>query len=228
MNIILTNQLNEDIIIKDIIIKLNEELLVDKNKELKLKCPTKDIIDSNNLPLEVKNHILKIIQNADYSIPFDTKFNGEFKGSLGKFILKWTTPSLIKFGPNDFEINNENEIEFPDLIINSPRLKFEYNTFTNDNNEIMLNIHVDNVTNNSIRVLFIIENGEEVNFIVSGMTKQVHNIKANDNINVIFRLIPLIRNEELKLPTVKICEYNYDSLEKLCSDYFFLDKIYII
>ena len=38
MNIILTNQLNEDIIIKDIIIKLNEELLGEKNKEIKLKC----------------------------------------------------------------------------------------------------------------------------------------------------------------------------------------------
>ena len=54
MNIILTNQLNEDIIIKDIIIKLNEEHLGEKNKEIKLKCPTKDIIDSETLPSEIK------------------------------------------------------------------------------------------------------------------------------------------------------------------------------
>ena len=228
MNIILTNQLNEDIIIKDIIIKLNEELLGEKNKEITIKCPTKDIIDSSSLPQEIKNQILKIIKMADYNIPFETKFSGEFRGSLGKFILKWTTPSLINYENNNLEIHNENIIDFPELFINSQRLKFDYNTFTNENNEIMLNINIANKTNDCVKIQFIIENGQEVNFIVSGVTKQVHNIKANEIINVIFRLIPLIRNQELKLPVIKICEINFDSSEKICSNYYFLDKIYII
>ena len=228
MNIILTNQLNEDIIIKDIIIKLNEESLGEKNKEIKIKCPTKDIIDSSSLPSEIKNQILKIIKMADYNIPFETKFNGEFRGSLGKFILKWTTPSLINYESGDLEIYNENVIDFPDLFISSQRLKFDYNTFTNENNEIMLNINITNKTNDCVKIQFIIENGQEINFIVSGVTKQVHNIKANEIINVIFRLIPLIRNQELKLPVIKICEMNFDSSEKICSNYYFLDKIYII
>ena len=227
MNIILTNQLNEDIIIKDIIIKLNEELLGEKNKEIRLKCPTKDIIDSETLPSEIKNQILKIIKMADYSIPFETKFNGEFKGSVGKFILKWTTPSLLSY-ESGVEINNENVIDFPDVAIISQRLKFEYNTFTNENNEILLNINITNVTDDSIKILFLIENGKEVDFIVSGVTKQVHSIKAKEIVNLIFRLIPLIRNEELKLPTIKISEMNLDSTEKICSNYYFLDKQYII
>ena len=228
MNIILTNQLNEDIIIKDIIIQLNEDLLGEKNKDIKLKCPIKDIIDSDSLPSEIKNQILKIIKMADYNIPFETKFNGEFKGSIGKFILKWTTPSLLNYERGNLEINNENVIDFPDVSINSQRLKFDYKTFTNENNEIMLNISIENVTNDSIKILFIIENGQEINFIVSGVTKQVHNIKANEMVNLIFRLIPLIRNEELKLPVIKICEMNFDSIEKICSNYYFLDKIYIV
>ena len=227
MNIILTNQLNEDIIIKDIIIKLNEELLGEKNKEIKLKCPTKDIIDSETLPSEIKKQILKIIKMADYSIPFETKFNGEFKGSVGKFILKWTTPSLLSY-ESGVEINNENVIDFPDVAIISQRLKFEYNTFTNENDEILLNINITNVTDDSIKILFFIENGKEVDFIVSGVTKQVHSIKAKEIVNLIFRLIPLIRNEELKLPTIKISEMNLDSAEKICSNYYFLDKQYII
>ena len=227
MNIILTNQLNEDIIIRDIIIKLNEELLGEKNKEIQLKCPTKDIIDSETLPSEIKNQILKIIKMADYSIPFETKFNGEFKGSVGKFILKWTTPSLLSY-ESGVEINNENIIDFPDVAIISQRLKFEYNTFTNENKEILLNINITNVTDDSIKILFLIENGKEVDFIVSGVTKQVHSIKAKEIVNLIFRLIPLIRNEELKLPTIKISEMNLDSTEKICSNYYFLDKQYII
>jgi len=226
MNIILTNQLNEDIIIKDIIIKLNEELLGEKNKEIKLQCPTKDIIDSDSLPLEIKNQILKIIKMADYNIPFETKFNGVFKGSIGKFILKWTTPSLLNYERGNLEINNENVIDFPDVSINSQRLKFDYNTFTNENNDIILNINIANITNDGIKILFIIEK-KEVDFIVSGVTKQVHHIKANENVNLIFRLIPLIRNEELKLPMVKICEMSLESVDKICSDYYYLDKIYI-
>ena len=226
MNIILTNQLNEDIIIKDIIIKLNEEQLGEKNKEIKLKCPTKDIIDSDTLPLEIKNQILKIIKMADYNIPFETKFNGEFRGSLGKFILKWTTPSLLNY--ENLEINNENIIDFPEVAINSQRLKLDYNTYTNENDEIMLNINITNKTNESIKIQFIIENGKELDFIVSGVTKQVHDIKANEIINVIFRLIPLIRKQELKLPTIKIYEMNFDSADKICSNYYFLDKIYVI
>ena len=228
INTILTNQLNEDIIIKDIIINLNQELLGEKNKDLKLKCPTKEIIDSDTLPTEIKNQILKIIKMADYNIPFETKFNGEFKGSIGKFVLKWTTPSLMNYDSGNLEINNENVIDYPDVSIISQRLKFEYNTFTNENNEIMLTINITNVTKDSVKILFIIENGQEIDFIVSGVTKQVHHIKSNEIVNLIFRLIPLIREEELKLPTIKICEMNLDSLEKVCSYYYFLDKIYII
>ena len=227
MNIILTNQLNEDIIIKDIIIQLNEEQLGQKNKDIQLKCPTKDIIDSSTLPLEVKNQILKIIKMADYSIPFETNFIEEFKGSVGKFILKWTTPSLLNYENSNLEINNENIIDFPEVSITPQRLKFDYNTFTNENNEIMLSINIENKTNDSIKFQFIIENGQEINFIVSGVTKQVHNIKANEIMNIIFRLIPLIRNQELKLPVIKISEMNFDSSEKICSNYYFLDKIYI-
>ena len=228
MNIILTNQLNEDIIIKDIIIKLNEEILGEKNKEIKIKCPTKDIIDSQSLPLEIKNQILKIIKMADYDIPFETNFNGEFRGSVGKLILKWTTPSLLNYESGNLEINNENIIDFPDVYITSPRLKFCYNTFNNENNDVILNINIANVTDKNIKILFIIESGKEIEFIVSGVTKQVHDIKANEIKNLIFRLIPLIRNEELKLPTIKIMEMNFDSFEKICSYYYFLDKIYTI
>ena len=227
MNIILTNQLNEDIIIKDILIQKNEDQLGLKNKEIAIKCPTKEIIDSSTLPVEIKNQILKIIKMADYVIPFETKFNEEFKGSVGKFILKWTTPSLLNYENSDLEINNENIIDFPEVSITSQKLKFDYNTYTNENNEIMLNINIANKTNDSIKIQFIIENGQDVNFMVSGVTKQVHNIQAKEIVNIIFRLIPLIRNQELKLPVVKIREMNLDSADKICSNYYFLDKIFI-
>ena len=227
MNLILTNQLNEDIIIKDILIQKNEEQLGLKNKEIQIKCPTKEIIDSSSLPVEIKNQILKIIKMADYVIPFETKFNEEFKGSVGKFILKWTTPSLLNYENSDLEINNENVIDFPEVSITSQKLKFDYNTYTNENNEIMLNINIANKTKDSIKIQFIIENGQDVNFMVSGVTKQVHNIQANEIVNIIFRLIPLIRNQELKLPVIKIREMNLDSTDKICSNYYFLDKIFI-
>ena len=78
------------------------------------------------------------------------------------------------------------------------------------------------------KIIFMIENGEDINFIVSGSTKQVLSIKAKEIMNVAFRLIPLIRKQELKLPTIKIYEMNFDSADKICSNYYFLDKIYVI
>ena len=73
----------------------------------------------------------------------------------------------------------------------------------------------------------MIENGEDINFIVSGSTKQVLSIKAKEIMNVAFRLIPLIHNVELKLPKLKISEMNYNSQEKLWSNYYFPEKINI-
>ena len=74
----------------------------------------------------------------------------------------------------------------------------------------------------------MIENGDDISFIVSGLTKQIHSVRAKENINVVFRLIPLIHTMELKLPKIKICEMNYNSQEKLCSYYYYPERINII
>jgi hypothetical protein len=228
MNLILTNQLNEDIIIKDIIIQKNEEKLTEKNKNIEIKSSIKDIIDSATLPTEIKNQILKIIKTSDYSIPFETIFNDEFQGSLGKILLKWSTPSLIDYESGDLSLINENTFDFPHIIVSKSNLSYEYNTTINENKDVIYNIKVENISEKCIKIIFMIENGDDVNFIVSGMTKKIHSIKSKEILNVVFRLIPLIHNIELKLPKIKICEMNYTSQEKYCSNYYYPEKINII
>ena len=228
MNLILTNQLNEDIIIKDIIIQKDEEKLTEKNKNIEIKSSIKDIIDSAALPKEIKNQILKIIKTSDYSIPFETIFNDEFQGSLGKIILKWSTPSLIDYECGDLDLINENVFDFPYIIVSKSNLSYEYNTTISENKDVIYNIKVENISEKCIKIIFMIENGDDVNFIVSGMTKKIHSIKSKEILNVVFRLIPLIHNIELKLPKIKICEMNYTSQEKYCSNYYYPEKINII
>ena len=228
MNLILTNQLNEDIIIKDIIIQKDEEKLNENNKNIEIKSSIKDIIDSKSLPTEIKNQILKILKTADYSIPIETKFNDKFQGSIGKIIIKWSTPSLIDYECGDLSLVNENSFDLPYICISQTELNYEYNTKINENKDILFNIKVSNVSNQCRKINFVIENGDDINFIVSGLTKQVHSIRANEIIDVVFRLIPLIHNVELKLPIIKITEMNYNSQERICSNYYYPEKIFII
>jgi hypothetical protein len=227
MNLILTNQLNEDVIIKDIIIQLNEENLEEKNKNIEVKSPIKDIVDSQTLPSEIKSQILKILKSADYNIPFETKFFDKFKGSIGKIILRWSTPSLIDYECGDLSLANENTFDFPPIVVNSSELNYDYETTVDNNKDVLFNIKISNVSEKCKKIIFMIENGEDINFIVSGSTKQVLSIKAKEIMNVAFRLIPLIHNVELKLPKLKISEMNYNSQEKLWSNYYFPEKINI-
>lgn len=227
MNLILTNQLNEDVIIKDIIIQLNEENLNEKNKNIEVKSPIKDIVDSQSLPSEIKNQILKILKSADYNIPFETKFNDKFKGSIGKIVLKWSTPSLMDYESGDLSLVNENIFDFPSIVVNSSELNYDYETTVDNNKDVLFNIKISNASEKCKKIIFMIENGEDINFIVSGSTKQVLSIKAKEIMNVAFRLIPLIHNVELKLPKLKISEMNYNSQEKLWSNYYFPEKINI-
>ena len=228
MNLILTNQLNEDIIIKDIIIKLDQEKLNEKNKNIEVRSSIKDIIDSKTLPNQIKNQILKIIKTADYSIPFETKFNDKFQGSIGKILLKWSTSSLLEYQCGDLSLVNENYFDFPYIVISPTELNYEYDTIVNDNKDVLFNIKVANVSDKCRKVIFMIENGDDINFIVSGLTRQIHSIKAKEILNVVFRLIPLVHNVELKLPKIKICEMSYTSQEKFCSNYYYPEKINIL
>ena len=228
MNLILTNQLNEDIIIKDIVIQKAEEKLNENNKNIEIKSSTKDIIDSALLPNEIKNQILKILKTSDYSIPFETIFYDEFQGSLGKIILKWSTPSLIDYECGDLSLVNENTFDLPYIIVSQNNLSYEYNTTISENKDILYNIKVENISEKCIKIIFMIENGDDINFIVSGMTRQIHSLKSKEIMNFAFRLIPLIHNIELKLPKIKICEMNYTSQEKFCSNYYYPEKINII
>ena len=228
MNLILTNQLNEDIIIKDIIIQLDTEKLSEKNKNIEIKSPLKNIIDTQSLPTEIKNQILKILKSADYSIPFETKFKDKFQGSIGKVLLKWSTPSLDEYQSGDLNLINENWFDLPDISVSNSELNYEYDTIVNENKDVLYNIKVSNVSERCRKIIFMIENGDDINFIVSGLTKQVYSIKAKEILNVVFKLIPLIHNVELKLPKIKICEMSYTSQEKFCSNYYYPEKINII
>ena len=228
MNLILTNQLNEDVILKDIIIQLDEDKLNEKNKNIIVNSPLKNILSSQTLPSEIKNQILKILKSADYTIPFETKFNDKYQGSLGKIIIQWTTPSLIEYEKEGISLVNENSFDFPYIVISPSELDYEYNTVVNENKDVLFNIKVVNESEKCRKIIFMIENRDDISFMVSGLTKQVHSVRAKEILNVVFRLIPLIHNMELTLPKIKICEMNYNSQEKLCSYYYYPEKINII
>ena len=78
--------------------------------------------------------------------------------------------------------------------------------------------------------MFFIENGDEINCMISGKIKQCKNIRAEESANFIYKLIPL-QYGELKLPSIKIWEMSLNTNakeKKLCSHYYLPQKIKII
>ena len=235
INFILKNMLNENINIKNIEIEVDKDKLNDENKNIIINSNLLDVMNLQELDQEIKNDMLTILSTAEYCIPFETKFFKDFKGKIGKIRIRWTTPSLKDFEKNvenndnkNINLINEDVFDFPYMIINKLELNYVYEIKMNNKKEVILNIKVENNTEKCKKIIFFIETGEEIHFMISGKIKQSKNIKARETITFLYKLIPL-QTGELKLPSLKIWEINLNNLqEKLCSNYFCPQKITII
>ena len=234
-NFILKNKLNEDINIKDIKIELDKDKLKGKNENIIINSNLLEILETPEINDDIKKDVLTILSTGEYCIPFDTQFFDEFKGKIGKIKIKWTTPALNEYeknveNNNNISLINENYFDFPYIIINNLELDYKYEIDMNEKKEILLNIKVENHTKKCKKIIFFIENGNEINCMISGKVKQSKNIKAEESINFIYKLIPL-QYGELKLPSLKIWEFNLNMNskdKKICSHYYFPQKIKVI
>ena len=230
-NFILKNKLNEDINIKNIEIELDKEKLKGLNENIVINSDLLQVMHLPEISEEIKKEILTILSTGEYCIPFETKFLEEFKGKIGKIKIQWTTPSLNEYElNNNISLINENCFDFPYIIINNLELDYNYDIKKKKKKEIILNIKVENRTKKNKKIIFFIENGNEINCMISGKVKQSKNIRAEESINFIYKLIPL-QYGELKLPSLKIWEINTNTNskdKKICSHYYFPQKIKVI
>ena len=235
INFILKNKLNENINITNIDIEIDKNKLNDENKNIIINSNLLDAINIKELDQEIKNDMLTILSTAEYCIPFETKFFKDFRGKIGRIRIRWTTPSLKEFEQsiekndnNNISLINENVFDFPYMIINRLELNYFYEIKINDKKEVILNIKVENKTQKSKKIIFFIETGEEIHFMISGKIKQSKNIRAKETITFLYKLIPLQKGE-LKLPSLKIWEININNLQdKLCSNYYCPQKITVL
>ena len=234
-NFILKNKLQENIEIKNIEIELDNDKLNGKNKNLEINSNLLEVINMPELAADIKKDILTVLSRGEYCIPFETKFLEEFKGKIGKIKIKWITPLLKEYEQNlenqdnNIILLNENCFDFPYIIINKLELDYKYEIEMNEKKEILLNIKVENHTKKNKKIIFFIENGNEINCMISGKIRQSKNIRAEEAINFMYKLIPL-QFGELKLPSLKIWEISSISGKdkKICSHYYFPQKIKVI
>ena len=224
MNLIFKNLLDEDILIKDIIITLNQ------NKDIETNCTVKDIIDSKDIEDSIKEQILCILKSTNYIIPYDLKFFSSFNGSLGKIKIIWTTKSLIDFennknikNINNFNFKNENEYELPNIDINRIKLKFDYEYTIQNDNEIIINALITNNALFNKKLTVKIENNDDNSYIISGLTKYFINLKFGEKKKIYIKLI-VLQKGEIKLPDIIIKERDYSG-RKISCNYFCPEKI---
>ena len=94
-----------------------------------------------------------------------------------------------------------------------------------ENNEILLNINIKNISNKSKQIVINIENNNEKyenNFIIIGFSQQIYLIKERETININLTLIPTGRGV-LYYPYIKIVEKDLLK-EKTYTNYYLAEK----
>ena len=209
MKLMLKNLLEEDIIIKDIIIKLNEY------KNVEIKSTLKNIIDSSNIEEDIKEQILSILPLNNYIIPYDVKFFESFNGPLGKIKFIWTTKALKEFENNkNIKVNklilkNENEYNLPNMNIDKMQIKFDYQYTIKNGNEINIDIKITNKDLYNKKLSIKIVKGDDNTYIISGSTRILLNLKSQEIKKIKNKLI-ILQKGEIKLPDVIIKEKDYN------------------
>ena len=224
-NFILTNKIDEDILIKDIKFAPKDNV------------PTKfinsymnDLIHLYDLDEEEKKEILVIKKNSSYNIPFETEFNKLFKGSIGKFNIVWNTKQMEMFEGGKLNLLNSDLFEFPSIEIKPMDFELNYKIEMTENKDILLYINIKNISNKSKQIQVTLTNSDENNgkiFIVIGISRQSYIIREREVININYTLIPNGRGEYI-FPVVKIVEKEFLTKEKISSNYYFLEKLAII
>ena len=224
ISFIFSNKIEEDIQIKDIIFEKNNDISLNY-----INSYLKDLIHSYDLDEEEKKEILVIKKNSSYTVPFETEFKNGFFGSLGKISIIWNTKQMESFEDGKLNLLNKDEFDFPEIDVRPLDYEYNYKTEITENNEILLDITIKNISNKSKQIIVSILNNEENdnNFIIIGMPRQIYIIREMEVININYTLIPTGRGE-FKYPFINIVEKDLLTREKIYSNYYYSDKLAII
>ena len=234
-NLILTNNLDDDFILKEAKACLNNEL----NNVINIDNSYIDSLLELNKENEEKNnydneYLITILKSSDYCIPFNINFLKEFQGNFGNFNIKWTSKLLNNFiKKNKINIYNENIFKFPFTYIKDFDLEINYNNNILNTNLVDYNINIKNNSNKVKKILFLMENNNDIHFYKNGRNKKNLILKPFEKTNLNFNLYAKYKGS-LKLPSFKIFDLfifksNYDKKEphdeKLYSIYYIPNNI---
>ena len=234
-NLILTNNLDDDFILKEAKICLNNEL----NNVINIDNSYIDSLLELNKENEEKNnyeneYLITILKSSDYCIPFNIIFLKEFQGNFGNFNIKWTSKLLNNFiKKNKINIYNENIFKLPFTYIKDFDLEINYNNNILNTNLVDYNIYIKNNSNKVKKILFLMENNNDIQFYKNGRNRRNLILKPFEKTNLNFNLYAKNKGS-LKLPSFKIFDLfimktNFDKKEpheeKLYSIYYLPNNI---
>ena len=179
-------------------------------------------------------YLITILKSSDYCIPFNIIFLKEFQGNFGNFNIKWTSKLLNNFiKKNKINIYNENIFKLPFTYIKDFDLEINYNNNILNTNLVDYNIYIKNNSNKVKKILFLMENNNDIHFYKNGRNKRNLILKPFEKTNLNFNLFAKYKGS-LKLPSFKIFDLfifksNYDKKEphdeKLYSIYYIPNNI---
>lgn len=214
LNLVLTNKLDTNLIIKDV------EAVTEK-PIAEISTLLSNLI---NLDIPQKDSLLTILKSSDYTIPFDYIIHSAFSGSLGYVTLKWTTEKLKKFSET---LYNTNTFILPEITAKpfSYNISYQPEKYDKVSNLLELNIEIENKENLLKKIVFLIDT--TIGFYINGFSKHNIMIYPNEKKKINLKITPLSFGM-MKLPPCKIMEYSIQGGDnKLFSIYYFPDFVQI-
>ena len=218
LNVILTNNLEEDIIIT----KIKTDPKTDNikmNSNFELLLPLNNPHDNYNL--------CTVIHGTEFVIPLNLICIKELSSNIGELIIYWKDKGLNLYDDTQF---NCITLSLPDLNVKlfDVVLKYDIPRSVSNKNEFELKIIISNQTEEYKRIVFLTDTS--INFVISGFVKKKILISPLEEKYIVLNLMPLAYGK-LKLPPFKIMEYplgnnSYDN--KIYSIYNNPDSIQIM
>ena len=193
---IMNNNIPEDIIIKNI-------KIIPSTKSINISTPIQRLL--------AKNYQQIIEFNSEFNIPFHINVNESFKGSIGNYIIEYTTNDLELYSNKfinsvNFPLKNNNLQEY---IENFENIDWKFDSEIID---FKLKITVENLSDKVKNIILYLDvNKNNPDFLINGKVKKKTLVSPLTKHCESFIIIPLRKKlKQIKVNHIYIQEYYID------------------
>ena len=215
------NRLTSKVIITNIIINQPQQ---DQQQQPSITTPLTNVIALPEFP--GKDNLISMLPQNKFSIPFELRYECDYKGPTSSVVVQWTTESLRKYNS---ALYNENTFNLPEINTKCFDFTFDVQDISYDKKEgnVTVTIQIANRTEELKNTIVCINKNS--NFFINGFSSEYHQFMPNEIKHIQKKLMPcsfgMLQLPEFKFREISMKSENLNAI--LYSVYFPVKQIYI-